>query len=105
MRIRGLTAGADRSIFDENGSCLRIIQRTGLIRVIRTIRERNPIMPSAHASDSRDQSSGPIRQAASQPRRIDSHTLLGGSHLLMIEHGGHSYYLRMTRNNKLILTK
>lgn len=37
--------------------------------------------------------------------RIDSQTLLQGSHLLVIEHAGHSYYLRLTRNNKLILTK
>ncbi|MBK1720895.1 hemin uptake protein HemP [Thiocystis violacea] len=40
-----------------------------------------------------------------QPRRIDSHSLMAGQPLLMIEHAGSHYYLRMTRNNKLILTK
>ena len=62
-------------------------------------------MPVTQAPESRDQSAGLVRQATHQPRRIDSQTLMGGSHLLMIEHGEHSYYLRMTRNNKLILTK
>jgi hemin uptake protein HemP len=37
--------------------------------------------------------------------RIDSHTLLRGNNLLLIEHAGDRYFLRMTRNNKLILTK
>jgi hemin uptake protein HemP len=37
--------------------------------------------------------------------RIDSQTLLRGNNLLMIEHAGDRYFLRMTRNNKLILTK
>ncbi|WP_232229467.1 hemin uptake protein HemP [Marichromatium purpuratum] len=38
-------------------------------------------------------------------RSIDSRTLLGGQHLLLIDHAGERYFLRMTRNNKLILTK
>jgi hemin uptake protein HemP len=37
--------------------------------------------------------------------RIQSRDLLQGSNLLLIEHGGDRYYLRMTRNNRLILTK
>lgn len=37
--------------------------------------------------------------------RIRSRELFQGGHLLLIEHGGVSYYLRMTRNNRLILTK
>lgn len=39
------------------------------------------------------------------PKRIDSRALMDGQKLLMIEHMGSHYYLRMTRNNKLILTK
>ena len=39
------------------------------------------------------------------PRRIDVRALLGGAQILMIEHGDSRYVLRMTRNNKLILTK
>lgn len=37
--------------------------------------------------------------------RIHSQDLLKGTNLILIEHGGDRYYLRMTRNNKLILTK
>lgn len=36
---------------------------------------------------------------------IRSGDLLRGGNLILIEHGGDRYYLRMTRNNKLILTK
>jgi hemin uptake protein HemP len=37
--------------------------------------------------------------------KVASRDLLKGSKLVLIEHGGDCYYLRMTRNNKLILTK
>ena len=37
--------------------------------------------------------------------RVRSRDLLQGNNLILIEHGGDRYYLRMTRNNKLILTK
>ena len=39
------------------------------------------------------------------PPRIRSRDLLRDNNLVMIEHEGDLYYLRMTRNNKLILTK
>ena len=39
------------------------------------------------------------------PRTIDVRSLLGNDQLVMIEHGESRYVLRMTRNNKLILTK
>ncbi|NCA68807.1 MAG: hemin uptake protein HemP [Sphingobacteriia bacterium] len=39
------------------------------------------------------------------PRMIDVRALLGEDQLVMIEHGECRYVLRMTRNNKLILTK
>jgi len=37
--------------------------------------------------------------------KIQSRDLLQGGNLLLIEHSGERYYLRMTRNNRLILTK
>lgn len=39
------------------------------------------------------------------PRTIDVRSLLGEHQVVMIEHGDSRYVLRMTRNNKLILTK
>ena len=36
---------------------------------------------------------------------IDSHTLLQGTRELLIAHAGEEYRLRLTRNDKLILTK
>ena len=38
-------------------------------------------------------------------KRIASQQLLGGGHELVIEHSGQEYRLRLTRNDKLILTK
>lgn len=37
--------------------------------------------------------------------RIDSRVLLDGSRELVIEHHGNCYHLRVTRSDKLILTK
>lgn len=52
---------------------------------------------------------GPRCQSSQGPvadlPRIRSGDLLRGGNLILIEHGGDRYYLRMTRNNKLILTK
>lgn len=39
------------------------------------------------------------------PRTINVRSLLGDQQVVMIEHGESRYVLRMTRNNKLILTK
>jgi hemin uptake protein HemP len=39
------------------------------------------------------------------PRRIPSGQLLSGGNELVIEHAGQEYRLRLTRNDKLILTK
>jgi len=36
---------------------------------------------------------------------LDSRQLLGGKNLIEIEHAGQRYQLRVTRENKLILTK
>jgi hemin uptake protein HemP len=44
--------------------------------------------------------------AANPPvmRRVSSHDLLGACGQLVITHGGREYRLRVTQNNKLILT-
>ena len=47
----------------------------------------------------------PLRAVPPAARRIDSTRLLDGSRELVIEHQGSEYHLRLTRNDKLILTK
>ncbi|MEW9571242.1 hemin uptake protein HemP [Rhodanobacter sp. Si-c] len=50
----------------------------------------------------------PLRSAAAvtEPvRRISSQSLLEGERELVIQHQGNEYHLRLTRNDKLILTK
>jgi len=43
--------------------------------------------------------------AAVHPRVLDSSSLLDGQREIRIRHGGDTYRLRHTRNDKLILTK
>lgn len=38
-------------------------------------------------------------------RHVSSHALLAGARELVIQHQGSEYHLRLTRNDKLILTK
>jgi hemin uptake protein HemP len=47
----------------------------------------------------------PIASALTTPRRIDSREILHGDALLEICHAGRLYLLRVTRENKLILTR
>lgn len=47
----------------------------------------------------------PIPKKTETRRRIASETLLGGESIIEIEHAGQRYLLRVTRENKLILTK
>lgn len=42
---------------------------------------------------------------AASPARFESRALLRGNREILIEHGGETYRLRHTRNDKLILTK
>ncbi|MCZ8133374.1 MAG: hemin uptake protein HemP [Steroidobacteraceae bacterium] len=56
--------------------------------------------PDAPAPLRADESLGPLRF-----RAIDSAALLGGARELCINHSGEIYRLRITRQNKLILTK
>jgi hemin uptake protein HemP len=46
-----------------------------------------------------------LRATPAVARRIESTRLLDGSRELVIEHQGNEYHLRLTRNDKLILTK
>ena len=45
------------------------------------------------------------RHGAAPLQRVDSMRLLGGNPAIVIEHAGQEYQLRLTRNDKLILTK
>ena len=47
---------------------------------------------------------GPHAEIASVPT-LSARSLLGTSRVIRIEHEGELYTLRLTRNNKLILTK
>jgi hemin uptake protein HemP len=62
-------------------------------------------MPREAMSISPSQRSQAAAAMRSDLPRIDSNSLLRGNNLLLIDHAGDRYILRMTRNNKLILTK
>lgn len=47
----------------------------------------------------------PAARAERRIQRTSSTHLLAGSRELVIEHAGQEYHLRLTRNDKLILTK
>ncbi|HEY0232596.1 MAG TPA: hemin uptake protein HemP [Dokdonella sp.] len=55
---------------------------------------------STHASPINER-----RARTAAPQRIGSVQLLAGGNELVIEHAGQEYRLRLTRNDKLILTK
>jgi hemin uptake protein HemP len=42
---------------------------------------------------------------SSSPRRIDLKDILGAAREVIIRHGGEEYRLRLTSNDKLLLTK
>ena len=46
-----------------------------------------------------------ISAMQAMPGQVDSGALLRGSREILIRHGGETYRLRHTRNDKLILTK
>jgi hemin uptake protein HemP len=48
---------------------------------------------------------GPVASVVAAARRISSQSLLEGGRELVIQHQGSEYHLRLTRNDKLILTK
>lgn len=47
----------------------------------------------------------PLSMTTSVVRRVSSLALLDGARELVIQHQGNEYHLRLTRNDKLILTK
>lgn len=47
----------------------------------------------------------PLTEKPENRRRIDSNTIFAGATTVEIEHAGQRYLLRVTRENKLILTK
>ncbi len=62
-----------------------------------------PIPPATSQRPSVDPMPAP--HASRPARRIDSRQLLAGARELAIAHLGETYHLRLTRNDKLILTK
>ena len=65
--------------------------------------QTHPIPESGFASASAS-APAPTRPHARLPR-VDSRTLLAGGRERVIQHGAEEYRLRLTRNDKLILTK
>lgn len=49
--------------------------------------------------------STPVPPSATAPAIVDAAQLLGGAGEILIRHAGQDYRLRITRANKLILTK
>lgn len=47
----------------------------------------------------------PVTMQVQRNRRVDSHELFRGGNEVFIVHKGEEYRLRITRNEKLILTK
>lgn len=47
----------------------------------------------------------PSASSVAATRHVSSQTLLDGARELVIQHQGSEYHLRLTRNDKLILTK
>ena len=58
--------------------------------------------PAASITESRRR---PMLMTTTQVRRVSSLALLDGARELVIQHQGNEYHLRLTRNDKLILTK
>lgn len=52
-----------------------------------------------------NETAAPGRSATGEVRTVVARELLGTRGLLRIEHEGETYLLRLTRNNRLILTK
>ena len=61
-------------------------------------------LPPARSDDARVRLTNPARPAESV-RRVPLSTILGDDREVVIEFNGADYHLRITRNEKLILTK
>ncbi|HET8898312.1 MAG TPA: hemin uptake protein HemP [Rhodanobacteraceae bacterium] len=62
-------------------------------------------LPAVESAFPTAQSTTSRPHAVAPRRRIDSARLLEGARELVIQHGDGEYHLRLTRNDKLILTK
>ena len=60
---------------------------------------------SKHRDHSAPSAETPISKGDTGSPRYQSQALFGGRREILIEHGGHAYRLRITRQDKLILTK
>lgn len=60
---------------------------------------------SANVDTSAETASPFTRQTLKPPPRVDSQQLFEGQRELIIQHQGEAYRLRITRHDKLILTK
>jgi hemin uptake protein HemP len=63
----------------------------------------NPSRDPRASANANPSDEGAARQR--DPLRIDSRNLLAGGREFLIDHAGQAYRLRLTRNDKLILTK
>jgi hemin uptake protein HemP len=63
------------------------------------------LMPLSHLPVRALRRSPGVASAADAPRHITSQALLDGAREVVIQHQGGEYHLRLTRNDKLILTK
>ena len=64
-----------------------------------------PHVPSVVDTNAPFSSERPLPRVTRPMQRTNSTQLLAGSRELVIEHAGQEYHLRLTRNDKLILTK
>ena len=66
-----------------------------------------PLLSLRHASLPAAAIAGTVAagSAPRDPRSVSSQSLLDGARELVIQHQGSEYHLRLTRNDKLILTK
>lgn len=67
--------------------------------------ESHHVAPGVSDSGTRANPINEPRLRGLGPQRIASGKLLAGGNELVIEHAGQEYRLRLTRNDKLILTK
>lgn len=67
-------------------------------------RGRDPAPDIADGATRARDCSGATAEVA-EPREVDVANIMGGARILHIRHRGERYILRVTRHNKLILTK
>ncbi len=66
---------------------------------MRSIQARTDALKAINQAEAKLAGKAPV------PQPLDSRALFAGSSEVVIEHGAETYRLRLTRQNKLILTK